>query len=123
MTKKIKSPEELKNLRDRTRAETDLRSGPKDIQITVHLGTCGIAAGARLILTYLTEELSQASIEKVSLRQSGCIGLCDQEPMITLSDRSGRQFRYGRLDRMKVHTIVRDHILHGNPVVDYIIKT
>jgi (2Fe-2S) ferredoxin len=122
MTQKITSPEELKKLRDRARAEIDLRSGPKEIQIIVHMGTCGIAAGARDLLRTLSAELSQASIDNVTLRQSGCAGLCDQEPMITLSDKTGRVFRYGKLNKKKIHEIVQDHVLDGNPVMDYIIR-
>jgi NADP-reducing hydrogenase subunit HndB len=123
MAKKIGSPEELKKLRDQTKSELDLRGGPKEIQITVHMGTCGIAAGARDILTALSEELSQAAVDNVTLRQSGCIGLCDQEPMLTLRDKFGREFRYGKLNKTRVHVIVRDHVLHGNPAMDCLIKT
>ena len=121
MIKKITSPEELKALREQSKAEIDLREGPKEIQIVVHMGTCGIAAGARGILTTLSTELIQAGIDTVTLRRSGCIGLCDQEPMMTLTDKSGKEFRYVKLDKKKVHEIVHDHIAGGNPVVDYLI--
>ena len=122
MSKRIKSPEELKKLKNRTRAEIDLRGGPKEIQVTVHMGTCGIAAGARDILTQLTTELSKASINNVTLRQSGCIGLCAQEPMISLSDNKGAVFLYVRLDKNKIHEIVQDHLLGGGPVLGYLLK-
>ncbi len=122
MAKKIKSLKELQELKSRVKADIDLRSGPKETQITVHMGTCGIAAGARDILTSLTAELSKASIDNVTLRQSGCIGLCDQEPMFSLSDRSGATFLYVRLDNNKVHEIVQDHLLGGNPVTSYLSK-
>lgn len=123
MAKKIKSPQELKLLKEWVKSETDLRTGPKEILITVHMGTCGIAAGARDILSQLATELSQGSIDNVTLRQSGCLGLCSFEPMITVKDKSGKEFRYGNLDKSKVRRIVREHILDGNPVVDYLIKT
>ena len=122
MTQKITSPEELKKLRDRTRAEIDLREGPKEIQITVHMGTCGIAAGARDILKALSAELNQAAINNVTLRRSGCIGLCDQEPMMTLTDKTRKTFRYVKLDKKKIQKIVREHVAGGNPVIDYLIK-
>ena len=122
MVKKIASPEDLKLLRDKARAEMELRTGLKETQITVHLGTCGIAAGARDILKELAADLRQACIENVTLRQADCLGLCDQEPMLTLSDKSGRKFYYGRLDKKKVHTIVQNHVLGGRPVTDYFIK-
>ena len=121
MTKQSTSPEDLKHLREQTRAEIELREGPKEIQITVHMGTCGIAADARDILAALSTELTQSGIDTVTLRRSGCIGLCDQEPMMTLADKSGKEFRYVRLDKKKVHEIVHDHIAGGNPVVDYLI--
>lgn len=122
MIQKITSPEELKKLRDRTRADIDLREGPKEIQITVHMGTCGIAAGARDILKALSAELSQAAINNVTLRRSGCIGLCDQEPMMTLTDKTRKEFRYVKLDKKKIHEIVREHVAGGSPVMDYLIK-
>lgn len=121
MIKKIKTPEDLKNLRDKAKGEIDLRSGPKEIQITVHMGTCGIAAGARDIVKQLGSELLRAKVENVTLRQSGCIGLCDREPMMTLTDTSGRRFLYGKLNKVKVHEIVQRHILGGNPLNEYII--
>lgn len=123
MEKKITSREDLKALRDRAQGEIDIRTGPKDIQITVHMGTCGIAAGARTVLVQLAAELSGASINNVTLRQSGCYGLCDQEPMLTLTDKSGGVFQYGKLDAAKVQEIVGKHLLNGVPVVDYLIKT
>ena len=123
MGKRITSPTELKNLRDRAQAEVDLRAGPKDMQVTVHMGTCGIAAGARDVLAALADELANASVNTVTLRQSGCAGLCDKEPMFTLMDRSGQQFRYGKLDAKKVQRIVREHVLSGNPVNEYLITS
>jgi NADP-reducing hydrogenase subunit HndB len=123
MAKKITSAADLKRLQERAKGEIDLRTGPKDMQITVHMGTCGIAAGARDVLTHLADELGQASVNTVTLRQSGCMGLCDQEPMLTLTDRSGKSYLYGKLDKEKVHRIVQEHVLGGNPVTHCMIKT
>jgi NADP-reducing hydrogenase subunit HndB len=122
MTQRITNPRDLKALQEKVKREIDLRSGPKDLRITVHMGTCGIAAGARDILTALMHELGAAKIENVSLQQTGCAGLCDQEPMLTLTDKAGGAFRYGRLDKHKVGEIVRDHVLRGQPVLEYLIK-
>jgi len=120
--RKISRPEDLAALREQARREVELRTGPKEVQVTVHMGTCGIAAGARDILTTLAEELAAVSAE-VTLRQTGCAGLCDQEPMLTLRDRTGREFCYGRLDKAKVREIVHQHVLGGNPVVAYLVRT
>jgi NADP-reducing hydrogenase subunit HndB len=122
MSGRIASPEELKALRDKARAEVDVRGGPKETRITVHMGTCGIAAGARDVLAELTRSLVQAGAENVTLRQSGCIGLCDQEPMLTFSDREGRDYLYVHLDREKAKKIVKSHVLAGKPVHEYILE-
>ena len=122
MAQRINSPQDLKVLQEHAKAAIDLRTGDKDLRITVHMGTCGIAAGARDILTALMSELSNGGTEKVSLQQTGCAGLCDQEPMITLTDKAGGSFRYGRLDKKKVGEIVREHVLRGRPLVEYMIK-
>ena len=121
MGKKIKNVKDLKKLRDAAREGISLRGEPKSMQIIVHMGTCGIAAGAREILNKLAQELGDRKIETVTLRQSGCIGLCDQEPLCTLQDSDGNEFRYGRLTVQKVQEIVRDHVVEGNPVTGYFI--
>ncbi len=116
MSARINSPEELKKLRDQSRSGLDLRGEPKETRITVHMGTCGIAAGARDVLAELSAELARAGVENVTLRQSGCIGLCDREPMLTYTDKDAKEFLYVRLDRQKAQEIVRRHVLHGEPV-------
>jgi NADP-reducing hydrogenase subunit HndB len=122
MNKKITSVEQLKKLREQARGQVDLRSGPKENRITVHMGTCGIAAGARDILTTLAEELGKAAVANVTLRQSGCIGLCDQEPMFTYTDKAGRDFMYVQLTREKAREFVASHILADRPVAKYILE-
>jgi len=122
MSVKIKNPEDLRKLRDQVRGEVDVRSGPKEIRITVHMGTCGIAAGARDIMAELSEQLSGAEVENVTLHQSGCLGLCDQEPMLTFSDKTGLDYLYVHLNREKAREIVAGHVLKGKPVQEYILE-
>jgi len=123
MQKKIKSPQELKSLRDKARSEIDMRTGQKEMRIVVHMGTCGIAAGARGVLEELVEEFGRSSVNNVTLLMSGCLGLCDREPMFTLTDKSGKEYCYGGLNKQKVREIVREHILGGNPITGYIVRT
>lgn len=122
MTQRISSPADLKAMREKAKADIDLRSGPKAVRITIHMGTCGIAAGARDVLAHLMNALSAVSAEDVSVQQTGCAGLCDQEPMLTLTDPAGGTFRYGRLDKQKIGQIVRDHVLGGQPVVELLMQ-
>ncbi len=122
MTTKITCPQDLLALKEKAKADIDLRTGQKDMRITVHMGTCGIAAGARDVLTALMDELSASNIENVTLQQSGCVGLCDKEPMMTLEDKEGKTFRYGKLDRAKVRQIVNEHVVRGHPVTEFLLK-
>jgi (2Fe-2S) ferredoxin len=123
MAKKIASRDDLRALREKARSETDLRTGRKEVQVTVHMGTCGIAAGGREILSELADALSRAGQENVNLGKSGCLGRCDQEPLMTVTEQSGAKFLYGNLTREKVREIVQEHILGGRPVQNYIVKS
>jgi NADP-reducing hydrogenase subunit HndB len=122
MSAKITSPQDLLKLREAARAQVDLRGGPKESQVVVHMGTCGIAAGARDILAELASELDTGGVQTITLRQSGCIGLCDQEPMLTYTDKTGNNFLYVNLTKAKVREIVERHLLAGKPVEAYIMK-
>ena len=122
MSQKITSPQELSKLRDQTRASLDVRSGDKEIRITVHMGTCGIAAGARDVMAELVSGLDAKGITNVTLKHSGCIGLCDREPMMTLTDKTGRDFLYVDLTKDKVKRIVAEHLAAGKPVDAFIME-
>jgi NADP-reducing hydrogenase subunit HndB len=120
MSEKISSPQDLLKLRDRARSQVDLRGGPKEAQVVVHMGTCGIAAGARDIVAALVAEMDTHDVQTVTVRQSGCIGLCDQEPMLTFTDKAGNNFLYVNLTRAKVRDFVERHLRTGEPVEQYI---
>jgi len=122
MSAKITSAEELKKLRDRAQAQVSLRSGPREVQAVVHMGTCGIAAGARDVMAEMVNRLDEAGLDDVTLRQSGCIGLCDEEPMMTVTDRAGRNFLYVNLTREKVRRIVKEHLAGGSPIEAFLAK-
>jgi NADP-reducing hydrogenase subunit HndB len=120
MDKKIKSVEELNALRDKARAEIAGREG-KDIEITVHMSTCGIAAGARDVLTAFMDSIESHSADNVKLKQAGCLGLCDREPMVTLTTKDGQEYLYGNLNARKAERIVREHVLAGEPIVELLV--
>ncbi len=123
MTRKITSVEDLQALRERAQQDLAVRTASHEIEVTVHMGTCGIAAGARDVLLAMAGDLRRAGLRHVTLRQSGCAGLCDREPMMTVTDKAGRQYVYGPLDARKVREIVRDHLQGGQPVKSYLVRT
>lgn len=116
MSGRIENAAALDALRERAKQNLELREGPQAVRITVHMGTCGIAAGGRDVLAALSASLVAAGVHGVTLTQAGCAGLCDREPMMTLVDAEGRRFRYGRLDARKVAEIVESHVVGGEPV-------
>ena len=123
MPDKITSPDQLKALAAKAKADIDLRHGRKESQVTVHMGTCGIASGAREIVAAFITEMAAAGVTSVSLHQTGCAGLCEEEPMATVTVPDGTMYRYGLLDKDKVHAIVTAHLAGGTPVAEYLIKT
>lgn len=124
MADKIKSPADLLAMAAKAKETIDLRSGAKEIKVTVHMGTCGIAAGARDVVVDFISEIADAKLDNVTIHQSGCAGLCEMEPMATVEFADGGVFRYGRLDGPgRVQEIVRSHIVGGTPVDDYLIKS
>jgi NADP-reducing hydrogenase subunit HndB len=122
MAEKIKSPQDLLAMRKKAQENLELRAGEQDMTVTVHMGTCGIAAGARDILAAFAEAIENGGVKGVSLRKSGSAGLTDREPMATLTDKAGKEYMYGNLNAEKVKKIVESHVVNGDPVMDYLIR-
>ena len=108
--------ETLKQKRNDARKEIYLRDGEFRGRITVHLGTCGIAAGARDVMAAILDGLEKGDIRDVMLTRTGCAGLCSREPMITVELRDSAPVKYGDLTPQKVLTILTDHIVGGRLV-------
>ena len=121
MQKRIDNRDALNTLRASVRQKMEPRTTNQPIRISVHMGTCGLAAGARDVIHHFAELLDRENLHEVALCRSGCVGQCSQEPMVTLRDSSGSEFRYGPLDRSKIEEIVRGHVQNGTPVSKYLI--
>ncbi|MCA1960967.1 MAG: (2Fe-2S) ferredoxin domain-containing protein [Desulfomonile sp.] len=113
------SIEDLKKIKERERGRMILREGEYRAKITVHMGTCGIAAGAREVMTLFRDVIGQRDIDDVILTNSGCAGLCAKEPMITVEVKGQSPVKYILVDREKAMRIFEDHVLGGKPVEEY----
>jgi NADP-reducing hydrogenase subunit HndB len=113
------TPEELDKLRQRARQAMSLREGTGKARIVVHMGTCGIAAGAREILGALLDEISRQQVEDVVVTSSGCAGLCSHEPMVTVERAGEAPVKYVHLTPEKIRKIFADHVLKGRIVAEY----
>ena len=112
--------EDLAKIRDEARHKMTLREGAGRVRINVHMGTCGIAAGAREILTTVMKEIEQRNLHDVIIMNSGCAGLCSQEPMMTIEVLGERApVKYVLLTPEKVKKIIDSHVLKGKIVTDY----
>jgi NADP-reducing hydrogenase subunit HndB len=112
-------PEDLGKIRDRMAKTMSLREGGARAKVTVHMGTCGIAAGARKIVSTLMSELEKGEEKDIILTTSGCAGLCSREPMMTVELRGEAPVKYVDLDEAKTKKIFQDHVLAGNVVKEY----
>ncbi|HDK41207.1 MAG TPA: (2Fe-2S) ferredoxin domain-containing protein, partial [Nitrospirae bacterium] len=111
--------DDLKKIKEKQKATFALREGGNRAKITVHMGTCGIAAGARDIMAALMDEIARAKVEDVITTTSGCAGLCAREPMVTVEILNAPPVKYGDLTDEKIRDIFREHILGGKPVEKY----
>jgi NADP-reducing hydrogenase subunit HndB len=111
--------EDLKAIRDQTARARNLREGSGRARITVHMGTCGIAAGARKVMSALLEEVESRNLTDVIVTTSGCAGLCSREPMATVEILDQPPIKYADLDEKKIKEILDKHVLGGELVEAY----
>lgn len=113
--------EDLKEIRESAKKKIALREGETDIKITVHMGTCGIAAGARDVMAALLEELTEADRQDIRVFTSGCMGLCSSEPHVTVEISGQDPVIYQYMDKNKMRQVFRQHVLSGEVQTDFIL--
>jgi len=111
--------EDLAKIKEKHKATFTLREGGYRAKVTVHMGTCGIAAGARTVMTALMDEVANANVEDVIVTTSGCAGLCAREPMATVEVVNQPPIKYCDLNAEKIREVFREHVMGGNPVEKY----
>jgi len=113
MTKKIPDIDHLKAIQGAVEKEKELRQGSHTVRITIHMGACGIASGAQKVMDTLLNEMSKCGRSDITVTRSGCIGLCSQEPLMTVEVLGNEPVIYHRVDAQKMRRIFRSHILKG----------
>ena len=111
--------EDLQKISDQIKRTTLLREGAGRAKVTVHMGTCGIAAGARKIVDALLKLVEERDVKDVILTTSGCAGLCSREPMATVELSGEAPVKYVDLTEEKIRKIFTDHVLGGHIVTEY----
>ena len=119
----MKSLAELAAIRDKMKDKVVIREGSQGIRVVVGMATCGIAAGARPVLNTFVEEVAKADLsDKVSVTQTGCIGICQYEPVVEIYEDGKDKVTYVKMTPEKAVEIVEKHLKDGKVVADYIIK-
>lgn len=113
------NPEDLEKITEKVKRTMILREGTGHAKIIVHMGTCGIAAGARAIMSTFIKEIDDRDIKDVILTTSSCAGLCSREPMITVEFQNQPPVKYVDLNPKKAREIFDKHVLSGEIVKEY----
>ena len=118
----MKSLEELKAIREKMKRQMDLRENDEsNIRVVVGMATCGIAAGARPVLAAFTEEVAKRGLTNVAVGQTGCIGICQYEPVVEVFEPGKEKVTYVKVTPGMVPAIVSQHLVNGTPVTEYTI--
>ena len=116
----MKSLAELAAIRDKMKDKVVIREGSTETRVVVGMATCGIAAGARPVLNAFVEGIAAEGLsDKVTVTQTGCIGICQYEPVVEVVDADGTKTTYIKMTEEKAKKVVAEHIVNGNPVAEY----
>jgi len=99
--------EDLKKIKERVSSETSPRVGVHRAKVTVHMGTCGIAAGAREVMNALMREIEESGAADVMVTTSGCMGICSREPLVTV------EIPHEKMNENKMRQVFKRHVLEG----------
>lgn len=120
----MKSLDELKALRDKARAEMGVREDAEDLdgyRVVVGMATCGIAAGARPVLQAIVKEVSELGLNDIAVGQTGCIGICQYEPIVEIHAPNGEKTTYINMTADKAVEVVDKHLKNGEVITEYTI--
>ena len=119
----MKTLEELKKIREETRAKINLRKEDNDqtTRVVVGMATCGIAAGARPVLSAFVEEVARRNLENITVTQTGCIGVCRFEPIVEVFEPGKDKVTYVNMTPEKSKQVVSEHLVNGTVKSEYTI--
>ena len=120
----MKSLEELKAIREKMQNQVGLRSeGEEQTRVVVGMATCGIASGARPVLTALSDAVMQKGLKHVPVTQTGCIGLCQYEPIVEIMEPGKEKVTYVKMTPEKAMEVVDQHLIRGTVVDKYTLNS
>ena len=116
----MKTLAELQAIRDKAREKMTVRDNNEEAtRVVVGMATCGIAAGARPVLNAFVDEVAKRHLNNVTVTKTGCIGMCQLEPIVEVFVPGKEKVTYAKVSPEKVARIVADHLVNGNVVAEY----
>lgn len=120
----MKSLEELRAIREKMQGQVGLRSEDEtQTRVVVGMATCGIASGARPVLTSLSDAIQSKGLDHVVVTQTGCIGLCQYEPIVEIIEPGKEKVTYVKMTPEKALEVVDRHLIRGQIIAEYTIST
>lgn len=116
----MKTLEDLKRLREQVQAQTRVRH-TEGVQVIVGMGTCGIAAGAREVMAAILDEIAKRNLTNVTIRQTGCIGMCEKEVLVDVVRPGEPRITYGRVTVADVPKIIAEHVVNGRLIEEMVV--
>ena len=116
----MKSLEELRAIREKMQGKVGMRSEDSgQIRVIVGMATCGIASGARPVLTALADKVNEKQLDNVTVTQTGCIGLCQYEPIVEIYEPGKEKVTYIKMTPEKAEEVVEQHLIRGRVLTQY----
>ena len=120
----MKSLAELQAIKDKMKSKVVLREGTSEIRVVVGMATCGIAAGARPVLNAFVEAVNEGGLAgEVTVSQTGCIGICQYEPVVEVFEAGNKKTTYVKMTPEKAKTVVEKHLKGGKVVAEFTIES
>jgi len=113
--------DDLKKIKEKVHKEMSLRDGDRRVKVTVHMGTCGIASGAKEVMDILLAEIETAKVHDVIVTTSGCMGLCSREPLVTVEVINQDPIKYEYVNPNKMRQIFKRHVLAGEVQTPFVL--
>jgi len=114
----VKTLADLREIKEKAKREMAAREQSAKYRIIVAMGTCGIAAGARNVMSAIIDEISKRNITDTVVTQTGCLGYCDQEPLVQVVQPDKTTITYGKITPEEARSIVAEHIAQDRVLSD-----
>lgn len=118
----MKSLDELKKIKERALEMKKIKTGQARVTITVGMATCGIAAGARNTMKAILDYIRENDVDNVIVTQTGCNGMCEQEPIVDVQLKDSPKVTYGYVSADRIQKLMEQHVMNGKAVDEWVLK-